>query len=58
MSTETRQYTDWTRVRDGEREGVVVWDPAAREYKVLWDDNGWETYSPDEAGRLLKEASA
>lgn len=61
MSDDERMFRDWTRVSDrprkswGGRTGVIVWDPLAGEYKVLWDDNGWEDYSPSEAKRELKE---
>lgn len=50
-------FNDWSRVSDGAREGVVVWDTCSLEYKVLWDDNGWESYAPDEAKRTLREAA-
>jgi hypothetical protein len=50
-------FENWARVSDGSRTGVVVWDPTAFEYKVLWDDNGWEPFEPSEAKRLLKEAA-
>lgn len=50
-------FNDWERVADSDRQGVVVWDPTTLEYKVLWDDNGWEAYSADEAKRLLRRAA-
>lgn len=59
MATTTeRIFQDWTRVHDGHpiaaRQGVIVWDPTIGEYKVLWDDNGWEDFSPNEAKKGLK----
>jgi hypothetical protein len=39
------------------RTGVVVWDPTTAEYRVLWDDNGWDPYTPAEAKRILREAA-
>lgn len=56
MSDE-RMFQDWTRVqeKEGTRQGVIVWDPTTSEYKVLYDDNGWEDYIPSEAKRELKD---
>lgn len=56
--TTDRQFQDWCRVQDREsaRQGVIVWNPTTGEYNVLWDDNGWEEYSPAEAKRELEEA--
>lgn len=57
-SERLRMFSDWTRVQDreGSRQGVVVWNPTTGEYNVLWDDNGWEEYTPAEAKRELEEA--
>jgi hypothetical protein len=48
------QFPDWSRVADASgRGGVVVYDPTTSEYRVLWDDNGWDSYTPAEAKRIL-----
>lgn len=53
----THVFEDWSRVKDlAARTGVVVWDPTTAEYRVLWDDNGWESYTPAEAKQLLEGA--
>jgi hypothetical protein len=57
MSTDVRLFQDWSRVQEkapGAREGVIVWDPTLGEYKVLWDDNGWQDYLPTEVKKELE----
>jgi hypothetical protein len=53
----SHMFADWSRVADGDgRGGVVVWDPTTSEYRVLWDDNGWDSYAADEAKHALVAA--
>jgi hypothetical protein len=57
--TEThRKFQDWSRVADAdENHGVIVWDSINAEYAVLWDEDGWDYYTPGEAKAKLKEAT-
>lgn len=54
VNSTDRKFQDWQRVSDNwGRQGVIIWDPDERAYKVLWDDNGWEEYSPaDTRGKI------
>lgn len=58
MSNE-RRFQDWTRVQSTKYEGmtgVVVWDPTAHMYVVLWDgdEQEWDRYPADT--NKIKEA--